>query len=63
MQTAPRGTLVSWDLANSLSRKLEAIEKRRTEKPRTQKGAARAAPSSESRLPNVQLFGCGTILM
>jgi hypothetical protein len=34
MATAPKGTLVSWDLANSLSRKLEAIEKRRLEKRR-----------------------------
>ncbi len=32
LPTAPRGGLVSWDLANSLTRKLEAIEKRRLEK-------------------------------
>ena len=34
MPTAPKGTIISWDLANSLSRKLEAIERRRTEKAR-----------------------------
>ena len=34
MPTAPRGGPVSWDLANSLTRKLEAIEKRRIEKSR-----------------------------
>jgi hypothetical protein len=31
---APQGGLVSWDLANALTRKLEAIEKRRMEKRR-----------------------------
>lgn len=34
MPTAPRAGAVSWDLANSLTRKLEAIEKRRMEKSR-----------------------------
>jgi len=34
MPTAPRSGPVSWDQANSLTRKLEAIEKRRIEKTR-----------------------------
>ena len=34
LPTAPRGVQLSWDLANSLTRKLEAIEKRRMEKSR-----------------------------
>ena len=34
MPTAPRNGPVSWDQANSLTRKLEAIEKRRIEKRR-----------------------------
>ena len=34
MPTAPRGAAVSWDQANSLTRKLETIEKRRLEKSR-----------------------------
>ena len=34
MPTAPRSGPVSWDQANSLTRKLEAIEKRRVEKSR-----------------------------
>jgi hypothetical protein len=34
MPTAPRTGPLSWDLANSLTRKLEAIEKRRAEKSR-----------------------------
>ena len=34
ISTAPPGALVSWDLANALTRKLEAIEKRRMEKRR-----------------------------
>ena len=31
--------------------------------PRTQKGAACAAPSNRKPLAECQLFGCGTILM
>ena len=34
MPTAPRGGLLSWDLANSFVRKIEGIEKRRIEKSR-----------------------------
>ena len=38
LPTAPRGaTLVSWEQANSLTRKLEAIEKRRLQQPRKKK--------------------------
>ena len=37
MPTAPHGGALSWDLANSLTRKLEAIEKQRIEKSRKPK--------------------------